>query len=104
MDSLWDATRRSTPGKSATDQAKRSVLLTRIGVMMACSLEFNPMPRLMEWPFGSSRGEVFSTGSRRTSQPTLGSRSSPDRAMPEPGGRLMWLVCWIGSCGRRLAM
>jgi len=93
MDSLWDATRGSTLGKSAVDQAKRSVLLTKIGVMMARSSEFNPVPRLMEWPFRSSRGEVSSIGSRRTSQPTLGSRSSPDRAMPEPGGRSIWLVC-----------
>jgi len=67
MDSFWDATRGSTPGKSAADQAKRSVLLTRIGVMMARSSEFKPMPKLMEWPLGSSRGEVSSTGSRRTS-------------------------------------
>jgi len=92
MDSLWDATRGSTPGRSAADQAKRSVLLMRMGVMMTRSLEFKPVPRLMEWPLGSSRGEVSSTGSRRTSRPTLGSRSSSDRAMPKPGGRLMWLV------------
>jgi len=104
MDSLWEATRGSTLGKSAADQAKRSVLLTRIGVMMTRSSEFKAVPKLMEWPFGSSRGEVSSTGSRRTSQPTLGSRSSLDRAMPELGGRSMWLVCWIGSCGHRLAM
>jgi len=31
MDNLWDATRGSTLGKSAADQAKRYVLLTRIG-------------------------------------------------------------------------
>jgi len=48
MDNLWDATRGSTPGKSATDQAKRSVFFTRIGVMMARSSEFNLVPRLME--------------------------------------------------------
>jgi len=90
MDNFWDATRRSTPGKSAADQAKRSVLLTRIGVIMARSLEFKLVPKLMEWPLGSSRGEVSSTGSRRTSRSTLESRSSPDRAMPEPGGRSMW--------------
>jgi len=72
--------------------------------MMARSSEFKPVSKLMEWPFGSSRGEVSSTGSRRTSLPTLGSRSSPDRAMPKPGGRSMGLVCWIGSCGRRLVM
>jgi len=86
MDNLWDATRGSTPGKSAADQAKRFVLLTKIGVMMARSSKFKPVPKLMEWPFGSSRGEVSSTASRRTSRPTLGSRSSPDRAMPEPDG------------------
>jgi len=56
MDNLWDATRGSTPGRSVVDQAKRSVLPTRTGVMMACPSEFNPVPRLMEWPFESSRG------------------------------------------------
>jgi len=61
--------------------------------MMARSSEFKPVPKLMEWPLGSARGEVSSTGLRRTSRPTLGSRSSPDRAMPKPGGRSMWLVC-----------
>jgi len=100
MDNLWDATRGSTPGKSAADQAKRSVLPTRTGMIMARSSEFNPMPR----PYGSSTGEVSSTSSRRTSRPTLGSRTSPDRAILELGGGSMWLVCWIGSCGRRLAM
>jgi len=93
MDSLWEATRGSTPGRSATDQAKRSILLTRIDTMMARSSEFKPVPKLMEWPLGSSRGEVSSTGSRRKSWPTLGFRSSPDKAMPEPSGRSMWLVC-----------
>jgi len=93
MDNLWDATRGSTPGRSVADQAKRSVLLMRMGVMMTHSSEFKLVPRLMEWPLGSSRREVSSTGSRRTSRPTLGSRSSPDKAMPEPGGRSMWLVC-----------
>jgi len=72
MDSLWDATRGFTPGKSAADQVKRSVLLTRIGVMMARSSKFKPVPKLMEWQFGSLRGEVSSTGSRRKSRPTLG--------------------------------
>jgi len=99
MDYLWDA-----PGKSTADQAKRFVLPTRTGVIMARSSEFNPVPRLMEWPFGSSTGEVSSTGSRRTSRPTLGSRSSPDRVISELGGGSMWLVYWIGSCGRMLAM
>jgi len=61
--------------------------------MMARSSEFKPVPRLIEWPLGSSRGEVSSTGSRRISGPTLGSRSSPNKTMPEPGGRSMWLVC-----------
>jgi len=42
------ATRGSTLGRSATDQAKRSVLLVRMGVMMARSLEFKPMPKLIE--------------------------------------------------------
>jgi len=84
---------QSTPGRSAADQAKRSMLLMRMGVMMAHSSEFKPVPRLMEWPLESSRGEVSSTSSRQTSRPTLGSRSSPDRAMQEPVGRSMWLVC-----------
>jgi len=48
MDSLWDATWGSTPGRSATDQAKRFVLLIRIGVMVARSSEFKPVPRLIE--------------------------------------------------------
>jgi len=61
--------------------------------MMTRSSEFKPVPRLIEWPLGSSKGEVSSIGSRRTSRPILGSRSSPDSAMPEPGGRSMWLVC-----------
>jgi len=60
--------------------------------MMARSSEFKPVPSLIEWPLGSSRGEVSLTGSRRTSRPTLGSRSSLDRAMPDPGGRSIWLV------------
>jgi len=93
MENLWDATKGSTPGRSAADHAKRSMLLMRMGVMMAHSSEFKPVPRLIEWPLGSFRGEVSSIGSRRTSRPTLGSRSLSDRAMLEPGGRSMWLVC-----------
>jgi len=93
MDSMWDATRGSTPGRSVANQAKRSVLLMRMGVMMTRSSEFKLVPKLMKWPLGGSRGEVSSTSSRRTSRPTLGSKSSPDRAMSEPGGRSMWLVC-----------
>jgi len=91
MDSLWDANRGSTPDRSTTDQAKRFVLLVRIAVMMACSSEFKPVPRLIEWPLGSSKGEVSSTGSRQTSRTTLGSKFSPDSAMPEPDGSSMWL-------------
>ena len=34
MDSLWDATWGSTPGRSAVDQAKIFVLLMRMGVML----------------------------------------------------------------------
>jgi len=48
MDNLWDATRGSTPSKSAADQAKRFVLPTRMGVMMARSSQSSPVPRLME--------------------------------------------------------
>jgi len=33
---------------------------------------------------------VSSTGSRRTSRPIVGSRSSSDRAMLEPGGCSIW--------------
>jgi len=89
MDNLCDATRGSTPGNLAADQAKWSVLSTRTGVMMARSSKLNPVPRFMEWPFRSSMGVVSSTGSRRTSRPTLEYRSSPDRGIPEPGGRSM---------------
>jgi len=92
MDSLWDATRGSTPGRLAVDQAKRYVLLMRMGMMMTRSSKFKPVPRLMVWSLGSSRGEVSSTSLRRTSRPTLGSRSSSDRAMPKSGGRSMWLI------------
>jgi len=48
MDSLLDATWGSTPGRSAADQAKRSVLLIRMGVMVARSSEFKLVPRLIE--------------------------------------------------------
>ena len=48
MDSLWDSTWGSTPGRSAADQAKRSVLLMRIGVMVARSSEFKPVPKLIK--------------------------------------------------------
>jgi len=92
MDSLWDATRGSTTGRSTADQAKRSVLLVRMGVMMARSSEFKPVLRLIEWSLGSSRGEVSSNGSRRTSQSTLGSRSSLDRAM----GGARWSLNVVG--------
>jgi len=61
--------------------------------MVARLSEFKLVPRLIEWPLGSSKGEVSSTGSRRTSRPTLGSRSSPDSVMREPGDRSMWLFC-----------
>jgi len=54
--------------------------------MVARSSEFKSVPRLIERPLGSSRGEVSSTGSKRTSRPILGSRSSPNRNMLEPGG------------------
>jgi len=48
MDSLWDATWGSTLGRSAANQAKRYVLLMRIGVIVARSLEFKPVPKLIE--------------------------------------------------------
>ena len=73
-------------------------------MIVARSSEVKPMPKLREWPLGSYRGVVSSTGSRRTSRPILGSRSSPDRAMQELGGRSIWFVYWIGSCGLKLAM
>jgi len=72
--------------------------------MVARSSEFKPVPKLIELPLGSSRGLVYSTGSRRTSRPILGSRSSSDKAILELGGPSIWLVCWIGSCGHKLAM
>jgi len=86
------------------DEAKRSVLLMRMGVIVARSSEFKLVPKLMEWPLGSSRGVVSSTGLRQTSRPILESRSSPDRAMRELGGRSILFVCWIGSCGLKLAI
>jgi len=48
MDSLWEATRGSTLGKSTANQAKRSVLLTRTGVMMARSLEGRFLQRVRD--------------------------------------------------------
>jgi len=48
MDSLWDATWGSTPGRSAVDHAKRSVVLMRICVIVALSSEFKPVPKLIE--------------------------------------------------------
>jgi len=87
MDNLWDATLGSTPGKSAADQEKRFVLLTRVGVRMSRCSGCKPMLSLMVRPLGSSRGMISSIGLRRTSRPTLGSRSSPDRAISELGGR-----------------
>jgi len=47
---------------------------------------------------------MSSTGLRRASCPTLGSKLSLDKAMLESGGRSMLFVCRIGSWGRRLAM
>jgi len=47
----------------------------------------NPVSSLMARPLGSSNAMVSSTGSRQASRSTLGSRSSPDKAMSEPGGR-----------------
>jgi len=57
-------------------------------MMSRCS-DSSLVPSLMVQPLGSSRGVVSSTGSRRTSRLTLGSRSSPDKAISEPGGRSM---------------
>jgi len=53
---------------------------------MSCCSGCKPVLSLMARPLGSSSGIVSSTGSRRTSRPILGSRSSPDKAMSEPGG------------------
>ena len=52
-----------------------------------CCSSCNPVPSLMARPLRSSRGMVSLTGSRRASRPTLGSRSSPDKAISESGGR-----------------
>ena len=68
----------STPGKSATDLAKRFVLLMRVGVRMSHCSGCNLVPSLMVHPLGSSSGMVSSTSSRQVSRPTLGSRSSPE--------------------------
>jgi len=62
------------------------------------------VPSLTVRSLGSSKGTVSLTGSRRASRPTMGSKSSPDKAMLEPGGCLMLFVWRMGSCGRRLAM
>jgi len=74
-------------GKSAADQAKRSVLLMRVGVRMSRCSGYKPVPSLMARPLGSSSGVVSSIGSRRASRPTLGSKSYPNKALSEPGGR-----------------
>jgi len=62
------------------------------------------VPSLRVRPLGSSKGTMSSTGSRRASCPTLGSKSSPDKAMLESGGRLMLFVFRMGSWGHRLAV
>jgi len=74
------------------DQAKRFVLMMRVGVRMSHCSGCKPVPSLMARLLGSSSGVVSSTDSRWASQPTLGSRSSPDKAMLESGGRSIWLV------------
>jgi len=53
--------------------------------MSRCS-SCKPMPSLIVRPLRSSSGVVSSTGSRRASRPTLGSKSSLVKAMSEPGG------------------
>jgi len=54
--------------------------------MSRCS-DCKLVPSLMGRPLGSSSSVVSSTDSRRASRPTLGSRSSLDKAMLESGGR-----------------
>jgi len=83
---------RVNAGKSAADQAKRSVLLMRVGIRMSRCLGCKPVPSLMTSPLGSSSGVLSLTGSRRASRPTLGSKSSPDKAISKLGGRSIWLV------------
>ena len=80
------------------DQAKRSVLLMRMGVKISRCSSWS-VPSLKVRPLGNSKGTVSSTGSRRASCPTLGSKSLPDKAMSEPGGRSMLFVCMMGSWG-----
>jgi len=68
------------------------VLLMRVGIRMSRCSGCKLVPSLMARPLRSSSGVVYSIGSRRASRPTLGSISSPDKAMSEPGGRSIWLV------------
>jgi len=69
------------------DQAKRSMLLMRVRVRILSCSGCKLVPRLMVRPLGSSSGIVLLTGSRRAFSPTLGSKSSPDKAMSESGRR-----------------
>jgi len=74
------------------DQANRSVLLMRVGVRISRCSCWRPVPSLRVRPLESSMGTMSSTGSRRASRPSLGSKSLPDKAMSESGGRSMLFV------------
>jgi len=88
---------RVNTGKSATDQAKRLVLAIRMGVKISRCSYWRLVPNLRVRPLGRSKLIVLSTSSIRAPHPTLGSSSSPDKAMLESGGRSMLLVCRICS-------
>jgi len=72
------------------------MLAIRVGVKISRCSCWRLVPILRVRPLESSRLTVSSTGSMCASCPTLGSRSSSDKAMPEPGGHSM-LVWRIGS-------
>ena len=76
---------------------KRSVLAIRVGAKIVRCSCWRPVLNWRVRPLESSKLIMLSTGSIRASRPILGSRSSPDKAMLESGGRLMLLVCRIGS-------
>jgi len=80
------------------------MLLMRVGVSISCCSCWIPVPNLRVHPLGSPKGTVSSTGSICSSRPTLGSKSSLDKAMSESGGRSMFFIWMMGGCGHRLAM
>jgi len=69
----------------------------RVAVKISRCSCWMSVPNLRVRSSGSSKLIVSSTGSIRASRPTLGSRSSPNKAMSEPGGHSMLFVCMSGS-------